>query len=75
MIFLFLGELLISSWKTSSCFNKKNAIKLSIPKCNVFKQLVKYLSLKVSIEGYEVEPNDDAVLETFEEASEPVRES
>ena len=29
----------------------------------------------VSIEGYEVDPNDDTALETFGKTSEPVRES
>ena len=29
----------------------------------------------VSIEGYEVDPNDDAALKTFRKTSAPVRES
>ena len=75
MIFWFSGELLINSWKTSGCFNKKSEIKFRISKCNLFKQLVGYLGLMVSIEGYEVDPNDDGALETFEKISQLVRES
>ena len=75
MIFWFSGELLINSWKTSSRFNKKNAVKCRISKFNLFKQLVRYLGLIVSTEGYVVDPNDDAVLETIGKTSETVRES
>ena len=35
---------------------------------------MKYLGLVVSIEVYEVNPNDDATLETLGKTSEPVRE-
>ena len=41
----------------------------------MFKQLVRYLGLMVSIEGYEVNPHDDAALETSGKTSESVRES
>lgn len=54
---------------------KKNAIKFRIWKCDMFKQLVRYLGLMVSIEGYEVNPHDDAALETSGKTSESVRES
>lgn len=48
---------------------------MKISKCNLLKQLVKYLGVMVSIEGYEVDPNDDAALEPFGKTSEPVGES
>ena len=36
---------------------------------------MKYLGLMVSLEGYEVDPNNDAALETLGKMSEPVGES
>ena len=75
MIFPLLGEFSIKSWKTSSCFNRKNVIKLRICKCDLFKQLLKYLGLMVSIEIYEIDPSDDAALKTLGKNPEDVRKS
>lgn len=41
----------------------------------MFKQLVKYLGLMISIEIYEIDPSDYAAFETFDKTSEYIRES
>ena len=56
--------------KLQAVLIKKNAVKCRISKFNLFKQLVRYLGLIVSTEGYVVDPNDDAVLETIGKTSE-----